>query len=170
MAKDSNESENLNKLLEKFPNCKIKNKDAVGTPIILVEVNDIVDVAHFLKNDESQSYDYLACLGGAEYKEHFSVIYNLHSMTRHKRLTLQVNLPKDNPKVLSVSEVWKTADWHERETYDMYGIIFINHPNLKRILCPDDWEGFTLRKDFKLKEPQSYLVLTEGKLPIQANR
>jgi len=73
-------------------------------------------------------------------------------MKHNHKLTLKVLLPRDNPVVPSVERVWRAADWHEREAYDLFGIIFEGHHNLKRILLPEDWEGHPLRKDYKVQE------------------
>jgi NADH-quinone oxidoreductase subunit C len=80
------------------------------------------------------------------------VVYNLYSIPFDHHLMIKVILPRENPAVDSVSAIWKTADWHEREVCDMYGITFRNHPDLRRILMPADWEGFPLRKDYKHQE------------------
>ncbi len=83
----------------------------------------------------------------------FSVWYHLESIELKHKITLKVSTDRDNPEVASVEEIWRSADWHEREAYDMYGIKFLNHPDLRRILMPYDWEaGYPLRKDYKNPE------------------
>ncbi|MBU2494036.1 MAG: NADH-quinone oxidoreductase subunit C [Bacteroidetes bacterium] len=81
-----------------------------------------------------------------------SVYYHLHSTSIKHKITLKVSAPRENPEVESVESVWKCADWHEREAYDMYGFKFLNHPDLIRILMPYDWQGYPLRKDYKNPE------------------
>ena len=82
-----------------------------------------------------------------------SVYYHLESTKLKHKLTLKASTDREKPEVVTVTEVWKGADWHEREAYDMYGIIFLNHPDLRRILMPYDWEfGYPLRKDYKNPE------------------
>ena len=82
-----------------------------------------------------------------------SVFYHLDSTSLKHKITLKVSAPRENPEVESVENIWRAADWHEREAYDMYGIIFLNHPNLIRILMPYDWDaGYPLRKDYKNPE------------------
>ena len=93
-------------------------------------------------------------LGGADYKDRIEVVYVLYSMKHHHRYTLKCRLPREAPSVHSVEAVWGVANWHEREAYDMFGINFEGHSDLRRILCPDDWEGYPLRKDYKF--PKSY--------------
>lgn len=119
---------------------------------INVEPESIVDICLYLRDGEGMKFDYLACLSGMDYKDSFGVVYHLYSIEFNHRIALKVKLDKENPKIASVENVWKTADWHEREAYDMYGIIFDGHHNLIRILCPYDWEGYPLRKDYKTPE------------------
>ena len=78
------------------------------------------------------------------------------STTKHHRVRLKVLLNEDDPLVPSVTGIWRTANWHERETYDLFGVIFDNHPDLRRILLPDDWQGHALRKDFPLRGYEPY--------------
>lgn len=80
------------------------------------------------------------------------VVYNLYAIPFNHHLMIKVILPRENPEIESVSHIWKTANWHEREIFDMYGINFKNHPDLRRILMPADWEGHPLRKDYKQQE------------------
>src|SRR4030095_7182038 len=99
-------------------------------------------------------FDFLADLCGAdrgvEEEPRFEVNYHLFSTTKHHRLRLEGLLNENNVHVPSVTEVWRTANWHERETFDFFGIIFDGHPDLRRILLPDDWEGWPLRKTEEL--------------------
>ena len=93
------------------------------------------------------------CLSSTDDKEKLGVVYNLHSMKHKHRITLRVELPdRNNAHVPTVAPLFGTADWHEREAYDMMGIVFDGHPDLRRILCPDDWEGWPLRKDYVVQE------------------
>ncbi len=100
--------------------------------------------------------DYLADLCGADYpdnKDRFEVVYNLYSIKHGHRLRVKALVPESDPSVDSVVPVWSGANWHEREACDMYGIVFNGHPDLRRILMPEDWEGYPLRKDYPLKGP-----------------
>lgn len=123
-------------------------------PSINVKPEKILDIMLFLRDEDDLKFDYMACLSGMDYKESLGVVYHLYSTTQKHRITVKVDLPKDNPQVPSVSKVWRTADWHEREAYDMFGIIFEGHENLIRILSPYDWVGHPLRKDYK--QPEEY--------------
>lgn len=123
-------------------------------PFIRINPEQIVDIMLFLRDEDDLLFDYLACLSGVDNKETLGVVYHLYSLKYKHRITIKVDVPRDNPKVPSISKVWRTADWHEREAYDMFGIIFEGHDNLIRILNPYDWEGYPLRKDYK--QPEEY--------------
>jgi NADH-quinone oxidoreductase subunit C len=97
----------------------------------------------------------LSCLTGIDNGPEaatMEVVYNLYSIPFDHHLMIKVILPRENPEIDSVIRIWKTADWHEREIFDMYGIKFISHPDLRRILMPADWQGYPLRKDYKQQE------------------
>lgn len=123
-------------------------------PSINVLPTNIIEVMLFLRDEDDLKFDYLACLSGMDNKETLGVVYHLYSTDRKHRITIKVDVQKDNPIVPSISKVWRTADWHEREAYDMFGVIFEGHENLIRILSPYDWEGYPLRKDYK--QPEEY--------------
>ena len=121
---------------------------------LIVPKATILDLCKELKNNSEYSFDYLMCLSGVDYKDHFEVVYHLYSMRLKHKLVVKVSVDRNNPEIESVVSVWETANWHEREAYDMFGIIFKNHPDLRRILLPSDWEGYPLRKDYARKPDQ----------------
>lgn len=128
-------------------------------PIIQIQANQLLELCQFLANDERLFFDYLACVTGIDNGTAAStmeVIYHLTSIPYEHNLAIKVIVerPADGipPKVPSVSSIWRTADWHERETYDLVGISFENHPDLRRILLPNDWHGHPLRKDYQAQE------------------
>ena len=122
-------------------------------PFINIDADKINAVSLFLRDEESLQFDSLSCLSSVDLdKDNLAVVYHLYSFALNQKLKLKVIVPKENPVVKTVSDVWATADWHEREAYDMMGLIFEGHPDLRRILCPDDWEGYPLRKDYKVQE------------------
>ncbi len=123
-------------------------------PFIIVKPEKIKEISMFLRDDEELQFDYLTNLTGMDYKDSLGVVYHIYSIKFGHRICIKVQLNREEPKLPSVERVWKTANWHEREAYDMFGIIFENHPDLSRILCPEDWEGFPLRKDYAA--PTSY--------------
>ena len=92
---------------------------------------------------------HLELLGGADYKDRIEVVYVMTSLKHGHRYMLKSRLPRENPTIRTVEPIWAAANWHEREAYDMFGIVFEGHSDLRRILCPDDWEGYPLRKDYK---------------------
>ena len=113
----------------------------------------IVEVARFLRDDSELSYNFLDNLCGVDYigrDPRFEVVYHLLSHKNRHRISLKVGLPERNPAVPTLTGLWATANWQERETFDLFGIIFTGHPGLQRILMPDDWEGYPLRKDVPL--------------------
>ncbi|MGI8668250.1 MAG: NADH-quinone oxidoreductase subunit C [Aridibacter sp.] len=132
--------------------------DSFGEVTIIVPREFIVDVCWVLKT--KHDFDMLADLCGVdrgpEEDPRFEVNYHLFSTTHYKRLRLKVLLTEDEPNVKTVVTVWKTANWHERETYDLFGIIFENHPDLRRILLPSDFDGHALRKDYPLRGYEPY--------------
>ncbi len=132
--------------------------DALGEVTIRVPREAIVEVCSFLKG--SHGFDMLADLCGAdlgpEEDPRFAVNYHLFSTVHYQRLRLKVLLTEDDPSVETVTVLWKTADWHERETYDMFGVNFVGHPDLRRILLPSDFDGHALRKDYPLRGYEPY--------------
>lgn len=128
-------------------------------PTLLVKAEKIKEICFWLRDNGSYYFDFLANLTAIDYSpaNTFGLVYNLTSIPFQKQLTLKVLLSNDRsldvlPEVESVSSVWRTADWHEREAFDLMGIFFTGHPDLRRILLPDDWEGYPLRKDYQEAE------------------
>ena len=122
-------------------------------PFFFVSADKINAVSLFLRDEESLQFDNLSCLSGMDYdKDNLAVVYHLYSYVHHHKLVVKVVVPKSNPIVNTVSDVWAAADWHEREAYDLVGMTFEGHPDLRRILLPEDWEGHPLRKDYKVPE------------------
>jgi len=134
--------------------------EAHGEVTAVVSREHIVDVCSALKSDPEAKFDFLADLCGAdrgvEEEPRFEVNYHLFSTTKHHRLRLKVLLNENDVKVPTVTGVWRTANWHERETFDLFGVVFEGHPDLRRILLPDDWQGYSLRKDFPLRGYEPY--------------
>jgi len=125
-------------------------KGSVGQPWIQLAPEMLPPVALALRYDPAFQFDVLMCLSGLHYdkENELGVVYNLDSTTLRHTINLKVRVPLDHPHIPSLERLWKTANWHEREAFDMVGIIFDNHPDLRRILTPDDWEGHALRKDY----------------------
>ena len=134
-------------------------KREAGNDVVYVESNAIELVCKVLRDSELD-FNVLHVITGCDYEDRIEVSYIINSFTKNyaDELILKVKLPRDNPSVDSVYKVYKSAEWQERECYDMLGVTFNNHPDLRRILCPEDWEGFPLRKDYKPAE--KYLHMT----------
>lgn len=140
-------------LKSQFGEALLESKlESVVDPFIKIQPDKIKEVAAFAKNDERLQFDYLMCLSGVDYKGKLGIVYHLFSMTHKHKIVLKVEVPTENANVPSVESIWKTANWHEREAFDLYGINFIGHPDLRRMLLPDDWEGHPLRKDYEVPE------------------
>ena len=127
--------------------------DENATPkCIKIDPADMLSVMSNLLNDPNAYFDMLSCVTGVDNgpdANTIDVVYNLYSIPFDHHLMIKVTVPRDKPEVESVSSIWKTANWHEREIYDLFGVHFLNHPDLRRILLPADWEGHPMRKDYK---------------------
>jgi NADH-quinone oxidoreductase subunit C len=141
-------------LTEKFSSQVLESKTDVINPWSAIETSAVLDVCRFMRSDERLSMDHLELLGGADYKDRLEVVYVIYSMKHHHRYTLKCRLPREAPKLHTVEAIWAVANWHEREAFDMFGIVFEGNSDMRRILCPDDWEGYPLRKDYK--PPKTY--------------
>jgi NADH-quinone oxidoreductase subunit C len=150
--------EYVEKLKAENPEWVADFKNALSEVTIVVPRESIVDVCRALKT--KHDFDMLADLCGAdrgpEEELRFDVNYHLFSTKHYNRLRLKVLLSEDDPHVPTVVTVWKTANWHERETFDMFGVIFDGHPDLRRILLPSDFDGHALRKDYPLRGFEPY--------------
>jgi NADH-quinone oxidoreductase subunit C len=140
------------------PSWVVDVKDALGEITVTVPRESIVDACVHLK--ETESFDMLAdlcgCDRGPEEDPRFEINYHLFSTIHHNRIRLKVLLSEDDAKVKTVTTVWKTANWHERETFDLVGVVFEGHPELRRILLPSDFDGHALRKDYPLRGYEPY--------------
>lgn len=125
-----------------------------GEQYVIVDSESIFDVMQFCRDYYELDFDYLVLLSGIDAQDKLGVVYHLYSLQFKHRLVVKTYVPKDAPKLKTVERLWRAADWHERETYDMYGVVFEGHHNMIRILCPYDWEGYPLRKDYI--PPQEY--------------
>ena len=142
------------RLKSKFGEALLEAKlEGVVDPFVKLAPPAIAEAALFLRDESDLAFDTLMCLSGVDYtKDVLGVVYHLSSMARRHKITLKVEVPVASPTIPSVSGVWPTAIWHEREAFDMIGIVFAGHPDLRRILLPDDYPGHPLRKDFKVPE------------------
>jgi NADH-quinone oxidoreductase subunit C len=127
--------------------------DAFPDPWVKIAPAKVKDVCLFLRDDPAMQFDVLMCLSGMDYRAgKLGVVYHVDSTSKRHKIVLKTEVTDAEPHVASVESVWKTANWHEREAFDMVGVVFDGHPDLRRILMPDDWKGFPLRKDYKVPE------------------
>lgn len=146
-----NFEEILSKLKEKFGEENIKPvSDQAGDPYAFVPGEKIVEICTFLKDDPQILMDCLSNITGVDAPpDDLDLVYHFFSYNLRHSMTLKARVPKSNAKVPTVEKVYPTADWQEREAFDLLGIQFDGHPDLRRIMMPDDWVGYPLRKDYK---------------------
>ena len=150
---ESNNEQILGKLRAKFAEVVSGESEFRGELTVVVPRERIVELCRFLKEDPELQFGLLADLCGLDMytpENRFAVVYNLYSMERHHRIRLKVFVEEEDPHVSTVTGVWGTANWHERETFDMFGIVFDGHPDLRRMYLPDEFQYHPLRKDFPL--------------------
>jgi NADH-quinone oxidoreductase subunit C len=156
----------IDKLKARFGGQNIDASEFRGELTIVVPKDRIVEICRFLKEDPELNFDLLADVCGIDMNtpaKRFGVIYNLYSLTTKFRLRLKIFTEEQEPKVPTVTGVWGTANWHERETFDMFGIVFEGHPDLRRVYMPEDFEYHPLRKDFPL-------MGIPGSIPLPKNK
>jgi len=139
---------------EKLPEAVVEEVLDGVEPFVVVKAEQWGETAQLCRDDSRLGFDLLSCISGVDYPEReegpeIEVIYHLDSTVNHHGITIKVKLPRSDPRVASVEKIWQTADWHERETYDLVGVVFEGHHNLVRILCAEDWVGHPLRKDYE---------------------
>ena len=149
------------KIAEKFPDSidGEQNKDWIQ-----LKSNDWFEIANWLKTNEELFFDSLQCNTGMDLGEGvLESRYNLHSMKHLHKVEIRIKVNTESPDIPSVEKIWRVADWFERETYDMFGINFVGHRDLRRILLPDDWQGWPLRKDYEEQETYHGIVVPKVK-------
>lgn len=143
------------RIKEKFPEEVIEIKEFREQVSVIVKKERIKDIMRYLYETPEFSFDYLRDLCGVDYlgkkEKRFEVVYHLYSMKHRHMIRIKAEVPEDDCNIDSVVDIWAGANWHERECYDMFGITFNGHPDLRRILMPEDWVGYPLRKDYPLK-------------------
>lgn len=143
----------------KFPDAVVQTGEAKVDPFAVLRKERLVEVCRFLRDEPTLQFNYLSCVSGVDDAKTFWVVYHLYSIPKNHRVTLKIDAGRDDPEVPSVSGIWPTANWHEREAYDLVGIRFSGHPDLRRILLPEDWEGHPLRKDYDFPEEYQSIPL-----------
>lgn len=143
----------LQRINEAFPEIIITANEFCGDLSLTLKREDLIKIAEFLRDDSVLRYIFLENLCGVDYlgrQPRFEVVYHLLSLVNKQRICLKVGIPENDPTLPSLTSLWPTANWQEREVYDLFGLIFQGHPSLDRILLPEDWEGHPLRKDVPL--------------------
>ena len=162
--KDKTTNEHIAELLiQQFPDDI--NKELSSNEHIQIQSKNWLIISIYLRDDPGCLFDSLQCITGVDLGEEsdLEVRYNLHSMTHRHAVEIRISCPRNKAKVPSVESIWRIGDWFERETYDMYGIEFEGHRDLKRILLPEDWEGWPLRKDYEVQETYHGIIVPKVK-------
>ena len=154
------------RLEQQFPGKVHDFKGDVAEPCLSVDGAAIVDVCRFLRDDGALKFEVLSDLTALDWpkEEKLQIVYHLYSYSQKQQIVLKVDLPRDNPKVATLEGVWKVANWFEREVYDLFGVIFEGHSDLRRIMLPEDWIGYPLRKDYV--EQEEYDGISTQRAPL----
>ncbi len=167
------------RLRARFPDAVLDQTEFRGETTLVVRSDEIFEMAKLLRDTPELSYRHLADITCVDYlhlgagRGRFAVVYHFYSFTYGDRLRLKAFLPENNPKIDSLVPLWQTANWLEREVYDMFGVVFRNHPDLRRILTPEDSIHFPLRKDYPLTgrgERESFPYVTRDGRIIEKSR
>lgn len=147
----------MSELIEKqirelFPDAVVETWDVFGTLNIKLKPEAVLPVCEMLKSNAETDFDYLADITAVDWRNRIEVVYQLMSLASGAKLALRADLDRDKPEIDSVVSVWLGADFMEREIFDLMGVIFKGHPKLNRILLPEDWEGYPLRKDYVIPD------------------
>ena len=161
----NNPNVKIGKLIqEKFPDSL---SDDINEEFIGLKREKWIEIAEFIKSDSDIYIDSLQCITGIDLGDNIlQSRYNFHSMRHGTLIEIRISVTRDSPNIPSIEKIWRIGDWFERETYDMYGIIFDGHRDLRRMLLPEDWEGYPLRKDYE--EQETYHGIVVGKIKEEA--
>jgi NADH-quinone oxidoreductase subunit C len=143
----------LNRLKANLPNVNVETSEYKDELTLQVNKKNIVEVCKTLKNDDELKFlvcEDVTAIDWAHRKDRFTVVYHLFSLKNKFRVVVKANVDEEDCNIDTVSSIWRAANWHEREVYDMYGINFNNHPDLRRVYMPEEFEYYPLRKDFPL--------------------
>lgn len=159
----------VEKLKTRFPGAVLESKEWRGDLSVTVKREAVSEICRFLHDDPEMDFDYIVHIASVDYperEERFEVVYEFYSIRRKDRIRIKARLEAEDPSVKTVTDIWKGADFMEREVFDMMGIRFEGHPDLRRILLPDEFdEGYPLRKDFPVEGKgwrDTFEFITEG--------
>ena len=147
----------MSELIEKairdsFPDAVVETTDVFGILNIKINASSLLAICEKLHSDPDLTFDYLADITAIDWQDRIEVVYQLTNLASNAKVALRVDLNRDKPELDSVTSVWKGADYQEREVFDLMGVVFNGHPDLRRILLPEDWEGCPLRKDYVIPD------------------
>jgi NADH-quinone oxidoreductase subunit C len=154
------------RLEKQFPGKVRDFKGDVPEPYLVVQGEAIGEVCRFLRDDSELNFEVLSDQTAVDWpkEEKIQLVYHLYSYTSRHQIVLKVDLPRDNAKIVTVETIWKIANWFEREIFDLFGVIFEGHSDLRRILLPEDWVGHPLRKDYI--EHEEYDGISTQRAPL----
>jgi NADH/F420H2 dehydrogenase subunit C len=136
-------------ILQWLPEAEFPDKPSQFLNVVVMP-EQLRQLAEKLRYTDDMLFDFLFCLTGVDWTTHLMVVYHLASTKHGHEIVMKVKIPdRENPEVSTVCDIWRTAEFHEREVYDLFGVKFTNHPDLRRILLEDDWIGYPMRKDYK---------------------
>lgn len=157
----------LDRLIEKFPDAVAHSHADHGDETAVIHRERLFEVMRWLRDDDVTSFELMSDLTGVDYfgkkEPRFEVVYHLYSVTQNHRLRVKVEVDEEDPVVPSVMELWRSVYWMEREAWDLYGIRFEGHPDLRRVLLYEQFEGHPLRKDYEMEHRQPLIPAREGK-------
>lgn len=128
---------------------KLETDTAGEWPVVQVEAADWPKLAQAMRFKEDLWFDYLFCLTCVDWKTHLTMVYHLTSTRYRHHVVVKSRLDREKPEIQTVCDIWRTAEFHEREVYEMFGVNFLNHPDLRLLILPDNWVGYPLRKDYE---------------------
>lgn len=163
----------LKKVTKKFKDHILDSHDRLGDETIVIKPEGLREICEFLRDDEKMAFDFLTDITAVDYdqrKPRFEVVYHLYSMTAKHRLRIRVVVEEGEELVPSITDLWRAANWAEREVYDMYGIRFEGHPNLRRILMYPEFEGYPLRKDYPIQQSQPRMDIKKERDSVEEYR
>ena len=154
------------RLEQRFPGKVSGFKGDVPEPYCVVDVQSVVEVCGFLRDDPDLKFEVLSDLTAVDWpkEQKIQVVYHLYSYAQRHQIVLKVDLPRDKPEVATMEKVWKVANWFEREVFDLFGVVFDGHSDLRRIMLPEDWAGHPLRKDYV--EQEEYDGISTQRAPL----
>ncbi len=147
----------MSELIEKairdsFPDAVVETTDVFRTLNVKVKAESLLAICEKLRSEPELRFDYLADITAIDWNDRIEVVYQLTNLAKNQKVALRVDLDRGKPEIDSVTSVWKGAEYQEREAFDLMGVVFKGHPDLRRILLPEDWEGHPLRKDYVIPD------------------